>query len=114
MPEKTIGPTSSIEIGSSPAVAFFETEESAVWPASILIVDSEEINRRLLKAIFKTAPYRILEARKASEAMALLQSERIDLVILDLMLPEMSGPEVCRWIRSNRPTQLVPVLMITS
>ena len=100
------------EVGPSPASPFFE--ESNPVPASILVIDSEEINRRLLKAIFKTAPYRILEARKASEAMALLQSDKIDLVILDLMLPEMSGPELCRWIRSNRPTQLVPVLMITN
>ena len=82
--------TSPFEIGPSSASPFFEDHSTA--PAAILIVDSEEINRRLLKAIFKTAPYRILEARKASEAMALLQSERIDLVILDLMLPEMSGP----------------------
>src|SRR5579871_3732226 len=103
--------TSPFEIGSSSNPVIDEHETS---PAAILVVDSEEINRRLLKAIFKAAPYRILEARKASEAMALFQSERIDLVILDLMLPEMSGPELCRWIRSNRPTQLVPVLMITN
>ena len=100
------------EVGSSTSGAFFE--EAPPSPATILIIDSEEINRRLLKAIFKTAPYRILEARKASEAMALLQSEKIDLVILDLMLPELSGPELCRWMRSNRPTQLTPVLMLTS
>src|SRR5579862_326504 len=103
--------TSPFEIGSSSNPVIDEHETS---PAAILVVDSEEINRRLLKAIFKAAPYRILEARKASEAMALFQSERIDLVILDLLLPEMSGPELCRWIRSNRPTQLVPVLMITN
>ena len=103
----------SFETGASSGVAFFEEEQSTV-PAAILVVDAEEINRRLLKAIFKTAPYRIFEARKASEAMTLLQSERIDLVILDLMLPEMSGPELCRWMRSNRPTQLIPVLMLTS
>jgi putative two-component system response regulator len=114
MPEKTTVLSPSIEIGSSPAVSFFETEDSAVGPASILIVDSEEINRRLLKAIFKTAPYRILEARRASEATAFLQSEKIDLVILDLMLPEMSGPELCRWMKASRSTQLIPVLMVTS
>ena len=46
--------------------------------------------------------------------MALLQSEKIDLVILDLMLPEMSGPELCRWMKADRRTQLIPVLMITN
>ena len=96
-----------------PPVAFFEAENNGP-PSTILIVDSEEINRRLLKAIFKTAPYRMLESRKASEAMALLQSEKIDLVILDLRLPEMSGPELCRWMKADRRTQLIPVLMITN
>jgi putative two-component system response regulator len=95
-------------------VPFFETEDNLQYPATILVVDSEEINRRLLKAIFKTTPYTILEAHRASEATALLQSEKIDLVILDLMLPEMSGPELCRWMKARRATQLIPVLMITN
>ena len=102
------------EIELSARGSFFEGAESAALPAVILIVDGEEINRRLLKAILKTAPYKILEARKASEAMSWLQSEKVDLVILDLMLPEVSGPELCRWMKANRATQLVPILMMTS
>src|SRR5947209_4897725 len=113
MPETTATVTPRFEIGSSPTAPFFD-DDTPLLPAVVLIVDSEEINRRLLKAIFKTAPYRILESRRASEAMALLESEKIDLVILDLMLPEMSGPELCRWMKANRRTQLVPVLMVTS
>src|SRR5580700_4472081 len=101
----------SLEIASMP---LFEADENAVSPATILVVDSEEINRRLLRSIFKTTPYQILEARKASEATALLQAEKIDLVILDLMLPGMSGPELCRWMKAHRTTQLIPVLMITN
>lgn len=95
-------------------IPFFEADDNALIPATILVVDSEEINRRLLKAIFKTTPYKILEAHRASEATAMLQSEKIDLVILDLMLPEMSGPELCRWMKARRSTQLLPVLMITN
>src|ERR1700727_873929 len=106
--------------GSAPStsliapVPFFEAANNPQIPATILMVDSEEINRRLLKAIFKTSPYKILEAHRASEATALLNSEKIDLVILDLMLPEMSGPELCRWMKARRSTQLIPVLMITN
>jgi len=97
-----------------PSIPFFDADENTVTPATILVVDSEEINRRLLKAIFKTTPYTIVEARKASEATALLETEKIDLVILDLMLPGMSGPELCRWMKAHRGTQLIPVLMITN
>src|SRR5271154_5451522 len=114
MPANTILTPPTFALRSAPPVAFFEADEHGAAPSTILIVDSEDINRRLLKAIFKTAPYRMLEARKASEAMALLQSEKIDLVILDLMLPEMSGPELCRWMKAHRTTQLIPVLMITN
>jgi putative two-component system response regulator len=95
-------------------IPFFEADDCGPVPATILVVDSEEINRRLLKGIFKTTPYKITEAHRASEAMALLQSEKIDLVILDLMLPEMSGPELCRWMKARRATQFIPVLMITN
>ncbi|HEY6393101.1 MAG TPA: HD domain-containing phosphohydrolase [Bryobacteraceae bacterium] len=103
-----------LEVRPSPAFPFLEVEENPAQPSVILIVDGEEINRRLLKAIFKTASYRIREARKASEAIELLQAEKIDLVILDLRLPEMSGPELCRWMKASRLTQLIPVLMVTS
>ncbi|HYL38289.1 MAG TPA: HD domain-containing phosphohydrolase [Bryobacteraceae bacterium] len=111
---KTTPTTAPFEIPTSPPITFFEAGENSPLPAVILIVDSEEINRRLLKAIFKTAPYRILECRKASEAMDMLQSQKVDLVILDLMLPEMSGPELCRWIKINHSTRLIPILMMTS
>jgi len=103
-----------LEVRPATVTPYLEVEEDPARPSVILIVDGEEINRRLLKAIFKTASYRIREARKASEAIELLQSERIDLVILDLRLPEMSGPELCRWMKASRLTQLIPVLMVTS
>jgi putative two-component system response regulator len=102
------------EPGSLPRLTFFDSGDNAATPAVVLIVDGEEINRRLLKAILKTAPYKILEARRASEAMELLRSQNIDLMIVDLMLPEVSGPELCRWMKANRDTHLVPILMMTS
>src|SRR5271170_7704668 len=100
-----------LEIASIP---LFDADHNAAIAATILVVDSEEINHRLLKAIFKTTPYKILEAHRASEATALLETKKIDLVILDLMLPEMSGPELCRWMKAQRKTQLIPVLMLTN
>ena len=102
------------EPGSLPRLTFADANENAGPPAVVLIVDGEDINRRLLKAILKTSSYKIIEARRASEAMELLQREKIDLMIVDLMLPEVSGPELCRWMKANRATHLVPILMMTS
>jgi putative two-component system response regulator len=83
-------------------------------PPAVLIVDPVELNRRLLRATFKTTPYRFLEASRPSEALAILEREKIDLVVLELMLPEMSGLELCRRLKSDRKTQLIPILILTS
>ncbi|MCE5307891.1 MAG: response regulator [Acidobacteriales bacterium] len=81
---------------------------------TVLIVDSQEVNRRVMRGMLKQEPYHIFEAGQAQEAISILERERVDLVILDLMMPGISGLELCRRIKSSRRTQLLPVLMLTS
>jgi putative two-component system response regulator len=88
-------------------------DEASQAPA-LLIVDELDLNRRLLRAMLKTAPYHILEATRPSQALEILDRERVDLVIVDQVMPEMSGIEFCQLIKNDRRTQLVPVLMTTS
>jgi putative two-component system response regulator len=88
--------------------------EDAAQAPSILIVDDIELNRRLLKAMLKTAAYRILEAARPSAALSILEREKVDLVVVDLVMPEMSGPEFCHLLKNERRTQLIPILMTTS
>src|SRR5271166_5620918 len=88
--------------------------EDVAQAPTILIVDDIDLNRRLLKAVLKTASYRILEANRPSVALSLLERERVDLVVVDLVMPEMSGPDFCRLLKSDRKTQLLPILMTTS
>ena len=61
-----------------------------------------DLNRRLLRAMLKTAPYHILEAKRPSEAMAILEREKVDLVIVDQAMPEMSGTEFCELVKNDR------------
>ncbi len=82
--------------------------------STVLILDQVDVNRCLLRSILKSEHYRILESRRAPEALCLLAHEKVDLVILDLMMPGMSGPDFCRTVKADRRTQLVPVLMVTS
>ncbi|MGA2182220.1 MAG: HD domain-containing phosphohydrolase [Bryobacteraceae bacterium] len=95
-------------------VSTTEWEDSTTGPPAILIVDDNEINRRLIRAMLKTTSYHIVECHKAVEALETLLSDKVDLVILDLMLPEMGGPEFCRRLKADRRTRLIPVLMMTS
>jgi putative two-component system response regulator len=81
---------------------------------TILLVDAADINRRLLKAILKTGMYRILEAKRPSGALQILEQEKVDLVMMDLAMPEMSGPDFCRLLKGNADTQLIPIIMTTS
>lgn len=110
-----VKPVSYVESSLAPSV---HTPDRTLWETAhtptVLIVDGAEVNRRLLKAMLKNEPYRIVEAPKAKEAIEELDKEQVDLIILDLVLPEISGVDFCRWLKNNRKTQLIPVLMITS
>jgi putative two-component system response regulator len=83
-------------------------------PPTLLVVESVEINRRVIRSILRDEGYRILEAGHVREAFALLRSEKIDLVVLDLVMPEVSGLDFCRVVKANRETRFIPVLVMTS
>jgi putative two-component system response regulator len=88
--------------------------EEESQPSTVLILDSVEINRRVLRGILKHGAYHIIEAKRPSEAFDLVAREKVDLVIVDLMMPEMSGLEFCRKLKTERRTQFIPILMLTS
>jgi two-component system sensor histidine kinase/response regulator len=81
--------------------------------SSILVVDDEEQNRALLRAMLG-AGHRVLEAAGGPEALQLLDAERIDLVLLDVMMPGMTGYEVCKKIKARPGEPFLPVLLVTA
>lgn len=81
---------------------------------TILLVDPAEINRRLVKAMLKTGNYRILEAARPLSAFAILDNEKVDVVMVDLSIPEMSAHDFCLALKNNPGTQLIPIIMTTS
>jgi class 3 adenylate cyclase/CheY-like chemotaxis protein len=83
-------------------------------PVTALAVDDEPANLRLLDAVLTPRGYRILTASSGAEALALLETEDVDIVLLDIVMPEMDGHEVCRRIRSKPATEFLPVVMITA
>ena len=82
--------------------------------SSILIVDDTMENRLLLASQLSSDKYRIFSAPNGREALKLAEEHLPDLILLDVMLPEMSGFEVCQHLKSNPKTQNTPIIMITS
>jgi DNA-binding response OmpR family regulator len=82
--------------------------------AKILVVDDTPRNVKLLQDLLAVRGYDVVTAASGSEALALVAAERPDLVLLDVVMPEMSGYEVCRKIRSEPATEILPVIMVTA
>ena len=80
----------------------------------VLVVDDQAPNRRLLDAVLTPRGYRVLAASSGEEALKTLLEERADVVLLDILMPGMDGYEVCRRIRSDPATAILPVVMITA
>ena len=83
-------------------------------PVTVLAVDDQSINLKLLDAVLTPRGHRVLRASSGAEALALLETEDVDLVLLDILMPGMDGHEVCRRIRSEPATEFLPVVMITA
>lgn len=83
-------------------------------PWTILIVDDDATVHKLIGKKFPPDQYRLESAFDAASALERLNQIRPDLVILDLMMPRMSGIEVCRTIKSNPKTKEILVLILSA
>jgi class 3 adenylate cyclase len=82
--------------------------------ARILVVDDQPQNVRLLEQLLTLSGYEVATASSGPEALAKVAKETPDIVLLDVVMPQMSGYEVCRAIRENPETALLPIVMVTA
>src|SRR5262245_37308049 len=82
--------------------------------ARVLVVDDIPANVKLLEARLSAEYFTVLTAHSPGDALAILQDEHVDVVLLDVMMPGMDGFEVCRRIKSAPKTMHVPVIMVTA
>jgi signal transduction histidine kinase len=80
----------------------------------ILVVDDVPQNVRLLEAVLTSHGYSVTSAASGPEALEKVSAQQPDLVLLDILMPEMDGYEVCRRLRAEPGTQFLPVVMVTS
>jgi len=83
-------------------------------PAKILVVDDTPQNVKLLADLLTAKGYAVVTASSGVQALEKVPNETPDLVLLDVVMPEMSGYEVCRKIRTNPATATLPVVMVTA
>ena len=81
---------------------------------TILVVDDIEPNIKLLTAKLLQEYYTVLTANSGKEALAILKKEKIDIILLDVMMPEIDGFEVCKTIKTDPATTHIPVVMVTA
>ena len=94
-----------------------EREESTAVNSdsfSVLIVDDSEMNRDLLMRRLGKMGYRLTQASNGEEALAVLNRQSFDLVLLDIMMPVMDGYETLERMKNNVDTRRIPVIMITA
>lgn len=82
--------------------------------ATILIVDDEERNRKLLEVFMQAEGYRTISVGDGREAVALASRELPDLILLDMMMPGMDGFDVARALKGEPSLRRIPVIVVSS
>jgi len=90
------------------------TEKICNKCGNILIVDDNPLNIRLLAKMLKNEGYKTWPAPNGVRALAVLEKHLIDLILLDIKMPDMDGYEVCEKLKSNPQTQNIPVIFISA
>jgi DNA-binding response OmpR family regulator/anti-sigma regulatory factor (Ser/Thr protein kinase) len=80
----------------------------------VLVADDEPYNLELLERILSLSGYRVVTARSGHEALAKVTAERPDIALLDVVMPSMTGYEVCQQLKKSPETQFLPVILVTA
>ncbi|NRB11035.1 MAG: PleD family two-component system response regulator [Rickettsiaceae bacterium] len=83
-------------------------------PATVLVVDDVPANIKLLEAKLISEYYTVIKASSGQEALDILKNTKIDIVLLDVMMPGMDGFETCKKIKANPETIHIPIIMVTA
>ncbi len=90
-----------------------EPDQKEVRLFTVLIVEDNERDARLIQCYLQDQPYRLIHVGNGEEALSLIKKEKIDLIILDILLPSMSGFDICQLMKEETATRNIQILMIT-
>lgn len=81
---------------------------------SVLLAEDDRALRRFLEVVLERAGYEVIPASDGLEAMKAVLSSRIDVVVTDAMMPNLSGHEFCRFLRNSPTLALLPVILLSA
>jgi len=83
-------------------------------PLRILVVDDEAINLKLVSRLLEMEGYEVITAQSGEASLRLIEQSPPDMALLDVMMPDMDGYELCRRLRQNPRTAGIPIVMLTA
>lgn len=102
------------KVGGKNRIFFYEREHASPNPRPrVLVVDDERINLELVGAVLASVDFEVFKATSGEEALSFLSKTDVDLVLLDILLPGIDGYEVCRRLKQQEATRLIPVILLT-
>jgi DNA-binding response OmpR family regulator len=81
---------------------------------NILVIDDNQENLKVVSTYLKEKKYKIALALDGKSALKILETNKIDLILLDIMMPGMDGFEVCTVLKENKATKDIPVIFLTA
>jgi len=102
------------KIGGKNRIFLYEREQASPnQRPRVLVVDDERVNLELVGAVLSSIDFEVFKASSGEEALSLLGKTDVDLVLLDIVLPGIDGYEVCRRLKQQESTRLIPVILLT-
>ncbi len=86
----------------------------AMAKAKILLVEDSKVQAGLVRDFLEKTGYEVIWAENGKSAIKTAKTMSVDIILLDLMLPDISGNEVCRWLKLNDNTRGIPIIMLTA
>jgi len=80
----------------------------------ILVIEDTEDNRQIIRDLLTSFDYELIEAVDGAEGVAMAQTHRPDLILMDIQLPEVSGLEVTKWLKEDDQLRQIPVVAVTA
>jgi diguanylate cyclase (GGDEF)-like protein len=79
----------------------------------ILLVEDDKVQAKVTKESLESIGYEVIPAEDGKSAIKIVKTQHVDIILLDLVLPDMDGNEVCRWLKLDKDAKSIPIIMLT-